>query len=126
MIAERSFHYFELLVWKRREQQSCVSAERVCKWAVHKHGGLRARPVEKSTVWADVLGASQQGSSSALGHPEIADNFIGTRFPLTGSLVCSEAFSKSRAHAMNMSCCNGKFFIHKRSLFFFASCLLNG
>lgn len=40
-----------------------------------------------STVWTDVMGASQQEFSYAPGHQERVDNFTGIHLPLTGTLA---------------------------------------
>ena len=62
--------------------------------------------MKASTVWTDVMGASQKEFLYAPGRQERVDNFTGIHWPLTGTLACSEAFSTSIVHLMNISSCN--------------------
>lgn len=67
---------------------------------------LKVLPMKATTVWTDVIGASQQEFSYAPCHQERVDNFTGIHLQLTGTLACSEAFSTSIVHLMNISSCN--------------------
>lgn len=69
-------------------------------------------------MWADAIGASQQEFSYALGHGERVDNFTGINLPLTGTVACSEAFSPSIVHLMNVSSFNSNLCIHTKKSFF--------
>lgn len=99
--------------------QWCDFAEMVCKCVALKNGGLRVLLVQKGTVWADVLGASQQGFSYALGPQERVDDLIGINLPLTGSWAHSVAFFISIIHLMSISIYNSKLCIDKKKSFSF-------
>lgn len=53
-----------------------------------------------------------------LGHGERVDNFTGINLPLTGTVACSEAFSPSIVHLMNVSSFNSNLCIHTKKSFF--------
>lgn len=59
----------------------------VCQCPASQSGSLKVLPMRASTVWTDVMGASQQEFSYAPGHQERVDNFTGIHLPLTGTLA---------------------------------------